>query len=329
MPRFDIRRLLESGAIVWSVVVVVVLFAVLKSGDFRSADNFTNLTRQFTVLGLVTLAQFVVVVSGGVDLSLAANVRLSAIVAALVMNGSNGRLLPGVLAAVGVGAAVGLVNAFVVTRLKVEPFITTLGTGALAGGLSLYIAATPKGRAAPALTDFYDAKMGPIYAVVIVTLVLWSVAAFLLTRTPWGRHLYGVGGDANVARLSGVNVDAVRSSAYLYAGIVAGIAGLLTLATAGVGDPAAATGLEFESLAAVVIGGASLAGGRGRLVGAAGGVVLFSILGNVFNLLKVDVWYQDLTRGLIILVAASLYVGRRNRPRARSAPTQPQPASTD
>lgn len=307
----DVRSLLESGAVIWSVVALVVVFALARSEDFRTADNLSNLSRQFAVLGLVCLAQFLVVLSAGVDLSLATNVRLAAIAAAIVMNGSDSRLVPGVAAALGVGLAVGMFNGLVVTRLRIEPFITTLGTSALLGGLALYIASTPQGRSAPTLDSFYGAKIGPVYAVVLVVAAVWVLVGLALTRSPWGRHVYAVGGDPAVARLSGVPVRWVQASVYVLSGLLGGVAGVITLGSTGVGDPASGTGLEFDSLAAVVIGGASLSGGRGRLVGALGGVVLFGILGNVFNLLQVDVWYQQLTRGLIILVAASLVVARR------------------
>lgn len=316
--RRDTTRLIESGTVVWAVVVAVILFALVQSDSFRTVANLQNLSRQVVVLSIVTLAQFLVVVAGGVDLSLATNARLSSIVAAVVMNGSDGSLLIGVLAGLVVGAAIGIVNALVVVRLRVEPFITTLGTGALAGGLALYVASSPTGRASPALTSFYGDKVGPLYQNVILAIVIWVVIAVLLSRSRWGRHLYAAGGDQTVATYSGLRVRTVTASAYVAGGTLGGLAGVLLLAGSGVGDPSAGTNLEFESLAAVVIGGASLAGGRGRAIGVVGGVVLFGILGNVFNLLSVDVWYQQLIRGIIILVAASLYIGNAADPGRRN-----------
>lgn len=307
--RRDTTRLLESGIVVWTVVIMVLAFAVMQSEQFRTITNLQNLSRQVVVLSIVALAQFVVVLAGGVDLSLATNARLSSIIAAIVMGGSDGRLMTGIIAALGVGLAIGAVNAVIVVRFKVEPFITTLGTGALVGGIALYIASSPTGRASPILTSFYGFKLGPVYYVVGLAVVVWAGAALMLGRSRWGRHLYAVGGDPTVAKFSGLRVSAVTSSAYLVGGALGGLAGVLLLAGSGVGDPSAGMNLEFESLAAVVIGGASLAGGRGRALGVLGGVVLFGILGNVFNLLSVDVWYQQLIRGIIILVAASLYVG--------------------
>ena len=321
--RFSRRSLLESGAIVWLIVLVLFVLAAFQSSDFRSIDNLSNLTRQFSVLGLAALAQFVVVVSGGVDLSIAANIRVSAIVAAMVMDGSNDRLVLGIAAGACVGLSVGVVNSLIVTRLGVEPFIATLGTGALLSGLALFLASTPKGRSSPLLDQFYGWQLGPVYATFFLVVVVWLCAAYAIERTPWGRHLYAVGGDSSIARISGIHVTRVTSSAYVIAGVLGGVAGIVTLASAGVGDSALATGLEFDSLAVVVIGGTSLAGGRGRLLGVLGGVVLFSLLGNVFNLLHVDIWYQQLVRGLIILIAAAALVDQQRHRFGKSKKTQP------
>jgi ribose/xylose/arabinose/galactoside ABC-type transport system permease subunit len=145
---------------------------------------------------------------------------------------------------------------------------------------------------------------------VVIAVVIGVVLSIMLTRTAWGRHVYAVGGDREVARVSGLHADRVAMSAYVVAGVLAGITGIVVIGSTGVGDSSAAASLEFETLAVVVIGGTSLAGGRGRIIGVLGGIVLFGMLGNVFNLLNVEVWYQQLVRGAVILVAAGLYVQR-------------------
>ncbi len=300
-----------NGGVVWVVVIALAGYAAATSGDFRSAANLTNLSRQMIVLGLASVAQFVVVLAAGVDLSIGANIRLAAIVAAIVMDGSDGRFALGVLAAIAVSLTIGGVNGLVSVVLRVEPFIATLGTGAIVSGFALYIASTPKGRSSPWWTDLYAKEVGPVPVLVIGAVVVVAVVWVMLARTAWGRHVYAVGGDREIARLSGLRAGRVAVSAYLVAGLLAGLTGLVVIASTGVGDPSAAAALEFESLAVVVIGGASLAGGKGRMSGVIGGVVLFGMLGNVFNLLDVEVWYQQLVRGVVILVAAGLYVQRR------------------
>ena len=274
--------------------------------------NLTNLSRQMVVLWLVSLAQFVVVLVRGVDLSLGASVRMAAIVAAIAMGGSDGRFVLGAIAAIAVSIGIGAVNGIITVWLRVEPFIATLGTGAVVSGLALYVASTPKGRASPWWTDFYTRKIGPVPLLVLIATVVGVVIWLALTRTAWGLHVYAVGGDPEVARVSGVHAERVALSAYVVAGLLAGITGIVVIGSTGVGDSSAAASLEFESLAVVVIGGTSLAGGRGRIIGVLGGVVLFGMLGNVLHLLNVEVWYQQLVRGAVILVAAGLYVQRRS-----------------
>jgi ribose transport system permease protein len=307
-----LARFAASGGAVWGVVAALALYAAIASDDFRSVANLTNLSRQMVVLWLASLAQFVVVLVRGVDLSLGASVRMAAIVAAIAMDGSGGRFVLGAIAALAVSISIGAVNGIITVWLRVEPFIATLGTGAVVSGLALYVASTPKGRASPWWTDFYTRKIGPVPLLVLIATVIGVVIWIMLTRTAWGRHVYAVGGDPEVARVSGLHADRVALSAYVVAGLLAGITGIVVIGSTGVGDSSAAASLEFDSLAVVVIGGTSLAGGRGRIIGVLGGVVLFGMLGNVFNLLNVEVWYQQLVRGAVILVAAGLYVQRRS-----------------
>jgi len=308
-----VERFLASGGVVWALVLALVLVSSLVSDDFRSVGNLSNVTRQAVVLSLVALGQFVVVLTGGVDLSLGMVVRLSAIATAITIGGIDARTPMAVGIGLGLGLLVGAANGAVVTLLRVPAFIATFGSLAVVQGITLLVAATPKGQTAETLSNLWAWQAGPVYGVVALTAAIWVVMFVALNRTAWGRHIYAVGGDDRIARLSGVRVRSVRFSAFVVAAVLASIAGILTAARAGIGDPNAGFGLEFESLAAVVIGGASLAGGRGRLIGVLGGVVLLTVIGNVFNLVGIDVWYQQLLKGALILVGAAAYVGGRDR----------------
>lgn len=313
-----------NGAVVWLVIGVMLLVAFTFASGFGSPENLNNVSRQGAALALVALAQFLVVLIGHVDLAIAANAKLASILAAIVMNGFDQNLLVGILVALLVGFAVGVINTIVVVYLDVESFIATLGTGTIIQGVALLIAPTPTGKSSPALSDFYGAQMfGGIYLIVVAVALVWVLAWFILKKTVWGAHIFAVGGDSAVAALSGVRVKRVQASAFLASGLLGGLAGVVFLAGSGVGDPNAANGLEFVALAVVVIGGASLEGGRGKLFGLLGGVVLFALLGNVFNLLRIEVWYQQLLRGLIILVAAALFVSRLSRPRRTKESSKP------
>ena len=304
------------------MVVAIGAYASITSDDFRTTANLTNLSRQMVVLGLASLAQFVVVLARGVDLSVGASVRLASIVAAIVMDGSDGRFVLGVLAAIGVSLVIGAVNGVTVATLNVAtvhrharhrcggersravhrphpdgPLVTMVGRP-----LRPHRRPDPRARAARRRH-----RRGAVGAA-------RPTPAGVGTSTPWAATLTSPGS-------AGCASTVITVSAYMLAGVLAGMAGVVLIGGTGVGDSSAAAALEFESLAVVVIGGASLAGGRGRLVGVLGGVVLFSMLGNVFNLLKVEVWYQQLVRGAVILVAAALYVQRQPKPDAAPQPT--------
>jgi len=310
------RRLeafLASGGAVWLLVLAIVVIAALVSEDFRTVRNLANVSRQGVVLGLVALGQLVVVLTGGVDLSVGMIVRLTAIGTAVGIAGFDERTLPAVLGALVLGILVGVVNGAVVTRLKVPPFIATFGMLAVLQGLLLVVASTPQGRTGSTMYEIWSLKVGEIHVVVIGTLLCFLLVHMALTWTVWGRHIYAVGGDERIAAHSGIRVRRVKVSAYVVAGLLAAAAGVITAARSGVGDPNAGFGLEFESLAAVVIGGASLAGGRGTVIGVLGGVLLLTIMGNVFNLVGIDVWYQQLIKGAVILIGAAVYVARDER----------------
>lgn len=307
----SIRRFFREGGIVWVLAATMFVAASIASDDFGTFRNLANLSRQITILALVALGQFLVVLTAGIDLSVGSIAKITSLLAAITMAGSNGRLIPGVVVALGVGAVAGALNGAAVVRLRVPAFVTTLGTLAALQGLALFIAPTPRGRTSPLLVKMFSWQVGPVYLVVVVVALVWLAVWWFLTRARWGRHLYAVGGQEEVARLTGVAVGRVRFSAYVLSGLLAGLAGLLIVAKSGVGDPNAGLGLEFESLAAVVIGGASLFGGRGRLSGVLGGVVLLGMIGNIFNLVGIEVWYQQLIKGLVILVAGALYVQKR------------------
>lgn len=306
-----LRGFVVSGGAVWLLVLGLVVVGSIVSDDFRTVRNLSNVSRQAVVLSLVSLGQFLVVLTGGVDLSLGMIVRLATLTTAITIGGLDERTALAVGLALGVGVLIGAANGLVVTALRVPAFIATLGTLAILQGLSLLVAATPKGQTAATLAGLWGSQFGPVHGVVILAGAVWLLVAVALYRTVWGRHIYAVGGDERVAALSGVRTRAIRLTAFVVAGLLAAIAGILTAARSGVGDPNAGFGLEFESLAAVVIGGASLAGGRGRLLGVLGGVVLLSLIGNVFNLVGIDVWYQQLLKGGLILVGAALYPGTR------------------
>jgi ribose/xylose/arabinose/galactoside ABC-type transport system permease subunit len=299
--------------IVYGLLLVMVIFATLASNRFLNDRNIFSVLRQAAFLGTLALGQMLVILTGGIDLSVGSLVKLSLLVSALVMNGKPENIALAVVATLGLGAFVGLCHAVVITRLNVAPFIVTLGTYSILRGVSLAIATKPVGRAAPEVLRLYDLKVGPVPVLVILFAILLAALIFVLRRTIFGRYIYAVGGSEQVARLSGIPVNRVKLGVYILCSLLASVTGLLYLSRMGVGDPVIGDGLELQSITAVILGGTSLFGGRGGVVGTLGGVLLLGLTNNLLVVLSVNQWIQELVAGLVIVIAVALYkqTGRR------------------
>jgi ribose transport system permease protein len=303
-------------AVVYVIIVGLTAYAAATEPVFRTSQNLTNVLQQSIVLGLVAIGMALVVLAGGIDFSVGAVVKVTMIVAAIVMDGRSSMIVPAIAAATGIGIAVGLINGIVVTQLNAAPFIVTFGTATILRGIALTISTAPIGLAAGSFLQAYDAgvdipRFGRLPFAVIVAAVLWAAAWLLVARTRFGRRLYAVGGDEEVARLAGIGVRGMRVATYVISATLASVAGLYALATSGIGDPTAGDGLEFDAIAAVALGGTSLYGGVGGIVGTLGGVLLLTLVNNVFNLLQISSWYQGMLKGAIILLAVAVYRQKR------------------
>lgn len=296
-----------SLIVVYGLVFALAALAAALSERFLTERNLYNLLRQAGFLGIVAIGQTMVILSGGIDLSVGSVVKLSVLVAAVTMNGQEGNTALGIAIVLVMGAAIGLLNATVITRLRVAPFIATLGTYGILRGIALAIATSPVGRASPGWLGFYDSRVGPLAGPAALFLLLLVVMIGVLRRTRFGRHVYAVGGSEQVARLSGIPVMRVKYAVYTLCSVLAALTGLLYLSRMGVGDPVVGDGLELQSITAVILGGTSLFGGRGGLIGTLGGVLLLALMGNLLVILNVNQWIQALVQGLIIIGAVALY----------------------
>lgn len=295
---------------IYAVLAVMVGGVAAHSEMFRGADNIFDVLRQAVVLGVVSSGQTLVILAGGIDLSVGSVVKLVVLLSAGQMNGDGSVALPWCLVLLGLGLAVGLVNGLLVTRLKVAPFIVTLGTFSVLRGVALGYSNTPVGSIPDSLTGFYNGGLGPVpYPVLLLATVVLLVAT-TLRWTPFGRHVYAVGGNREVARRMGLSVNRVTISVFSLCGLAAAAAGLLYASRVGLGDPVVGEGLELDSITAVVLGGTSLFGGRGGIWGTLAGVLVLSFIGNIMTLEQISNWYQQLIRGLIIVIAVAAYKQR-------------------
>ena len=303
--RWRVQRPMAVSAYI--IVLLLMLIGAIFSPTFRTSLNAQNLVRQVVGIGLVTIGQTFAVLAGGSDLSLDAIVILVAVFAASFMNGRTEMILPVVLFCLGLGAFIGWLNGLAIVKLRVPSFAATLGMAAIGGGVALVYTSVPIGRVAQPFRFLAGGQIGPIpFPLVFFALILGAVS-LLLRKTPFGRHIYAVGGDKEVARLSGINVQRVEILAYVLCGLATAVGGLYFASRMGVGDPNSTASLAFDSLIAVVIGGCRLGGGLGSVEGALGGVLVVSLLNNVLNMLNVNAWYQQILKGIIILAAVSLF----------------------
>jgi ribose transport system ATP-binding protein len=300
-------RWLRRGGAAAIVLFALWLVGASLSGDFRSIANQSNVLEQSAVLALLALGQAFVVLTGGIDLSVGATLTASSVVAAVVMNGQDGNILPAVLVAVGVGAVIGLTNGLLVQRVRLEPFIVTLGTAAAVQGLVLSWVNGPTGMAAPGFLRVASEDVWRLPVLGVAAIAVVVLAGIMLRFHIWGRRIYAVGGDVSGARLSGVRVGRVQVAAYVLAGTLAGVAGVFALARFGAADPNAGAGLEFVSITAVIAGGISFAGGRGTVFGALAGVGILALIANMLNQLQVQSYWQQVVTGLVILGAVAVY----------------------
>ena len=252
-------------------------------------------------------------------------VSLSSVVGAGIMAGDPGNIVPAVVVTLALAMAVGLVNGLIVTFLKVHGFIATLGTGLIISG---YLASNYKGSHGSAPLDFrlLDAtRIGPVPVSTLIMLGCAGLAILMLRRTRLGHHLYAVGGNAEVARLSGLRTSVPVIAAHVICSALSAVAGLLLLARLSVGNPTIGSqgGYDLMSIAAVVLGGTLLAGGKGNITGTLAGVAIFAVIDNVMGVMQVNPFLRDVVRGVVIVVAVAVYARREldTRPPRFERPT--------
>ncbi len=303
------------------LIALVVVFS-LASPNFLQTANILAILQATSVNGVLAIAATLVIITGGIDLSVGTLMTFCAVVAGVILTYWGLPLPFGILGAILAGAASGLVSGTVIAKLKVPPFITTLGMMLILKGLSLVISGT-KPIYFNSTPDFNQISLGSIVGSVIPVmpipngvLILFAVAviaSFVLTRTALGRYTFALGSNEEAVRLSGVNVDRWKIAVYASAGAVCGIAGLLIASRLNSAQPALGQGYELDAIAAVVIGGTSLSGGRGTVLGTLIGALIISVLANGLRILSVAQEWQTVVTGLIIIVAVYADILRRRK----------------
>ncbi|GAA1551895.1 substrate-binding domain-containing protein [Actinomadura kijaniata] len=304
------RRLLgDNGALVGLAVLVVAL-AVL-SGDFLTVTNLLNVGVQAAVTAILAFGVTFVIVTAGIDLSVGAVAALSAVVLAWTATDGGVPWPVALVLAVLVGVVAGLVNGALITFGKLPPFIATLAMLGVARGLALVISEGSPIALPKAVTRLGDTIGDYLPVPVLVMIVMGLLTALVLARTYSGRAMYAIGGNEEAARLSGIRVDRQKLVTYALSGAFAAVAGIVLASRLASAQPQAASGYELDAIAAVVIGGASLSGGKGRAFGTLVGALILAVLRNGLNLLSVSAFWQQVVIGVVIALAVLLDTVRR------------------
>ena len=299
-----LRRVARELRAAWMLLAVCVVLAVA-SPVFATSGNLLNVALATSVTALLAAGQTFVIILAEIDLSVGAVLGFSAAITALTLRHQS--TVTAIVVGLLVGAGAGLVNGLLVTKARMPSFIATLATMSVLGGLTLQLS-----QGNPIAVTDYDfqnigqARLAGIPAPVWIMVLVFIGFGVLLARTRFGRYVYATGDNAEAARLSGIAVDRVKILAFVISGLLAALAGFIVSARLSTAEPTAGTGLELEAIAAVIIGGTSLAGGRGDLVGTIVGALILGVIDNGMNLLGVSPFLQSVVKGLVILFAVLL-----------------------
>ena len=306
---------LPRGAGLAGALIVLIIAASFISPFFLKPANLLNVLRQVAMYGILGIGMTFVILTKGIDLSVGSTVALTGVLGAIMLE--RGVPIPLViLACLAIGIAVGAVNGFGVSYWRIPAFIMTLGTMVMVRGFALMFADGGTVNPGKLGENFFFLGGGyllgiptPIYIFALVCII----SAVVLGLTPFGRAIYAVGSNEEAARLSGINVPRVIFGVYAICGLLAALSGLIFLSRLSVGDPNSGLGLELEAITIAVIGGTSLFGGEGTVLGTIGGAMVLAIIANVLNLAGVSPFSQQVVKGAIIILAVLLEAGRKPR----------------
>jgi ribose/xylose/arabinose/galactoside ABC-type transport system permease subunit len=295
---------LLSERVVEGLFILVVLIGLIASPDFLTPFNIDSLLHQAAIVGILAVGQYLVIVSGGFDLSVGSVVALTSISVATMASEIGGLAIP---FAVLIGGSMGLLGGLAVTLGRIPPFVATLGVLGIARGLAFTVSTQGIVVTDPFLSSLNRASVLGLPVVAIIWLVVVALVYAFLHTTRIGTYIFAVGGNIDSARLAGVPVARVQLTTYILSGSLAGLAGVLFVARSSSGSPGVAGGWELDTIAAVVIGGVSLFGGAGNLLRAMLGVLIYLMLTNIMNLVNVDAYLQNVLKGVLIFMAVAAF----------------------
>lgn len=306
----------ENLGILIALLILCVFLAVFPktSASFVSQKNVFNVLRQISTNMLLACGMTMVIILGGIDLSVGSIIALSGVISAGCVVRYGLPIPIGFLVGILIGLVIGCFNGFVIAETTIPPFIVTLATMNIARGLAkVYTGGSPV-RVVTKEWQFLGAGyIGPVPVPVIIMIIVVLLSAFIMNKTKMGRHIYAVGGNPQAAVFSGIKVKKVKFFVHAFSGVMAGIAGIILASRMYSGQPTAGEGAEMDAIAAVVVGGTSMAGGSGKIGGTVIGALIIGILNNGLNLLNVNSFWQTVVKGVVILLAVCIDYVRTTR----------------
>ncbi|MGH4140009.1 ABC transporter permease [Clostridium sp.] len=273
---------------------------------FLSYGNIKNVLTQVSVNAVIAVGMSFVILTGGIDLSVGSILAVSAAAAASIMK-STGNIYLSIIVALAIGCAIGFINGFLVSKGKIQAFIVTLATMTIFRGITyVYTNGTPISGLGQNFSGIGNKMILGLPIPVVIMVIVLGIAYYVLSQTRYGRYLYALGGNEDSARLSGINTDKVKTLVYVICGATAALSGIIVTSRIGSASPNAGVGFELDAIAAVVVGGISLSGGEGSVVGTIIGALIIGVLSNGLNLVNVSPFYQAIVKGLVILLAVMI-----------------------
>ena len=305
-PRIELRDVFPV------VAFLALLFAAAIFADaFFTERNISNLLRQIVANGLISLGMLLVILTGGIDLSVGSVVALGGVLFAGLADRVG--IAPAILLATLGGVVAGLANGLIIARFRLQPFIVTLATMGIIRGVVFIYTETPISPAHPSFRELGSTLVGPLPLGVLLMLACYALMGFYLNRTAPGRATIAIGGNAEAVRLAGISVTGTITSAYALCGMLSALSGAILVSRLGIAQPSLGVAYELDAIAACVIGGAVLGGGGGSVQGTLFGVLTLGIINNLLNLLDVKSFYQEIVKGTVIVLAVLLVARRRSR----------------
>ena len=296
---------------IWAALGIAILTAASSAPSFLSAANVHDLMSAMAVLGIVSVGQTVVILSGGIDLSVGMLMGLVTVLTNGVMNGDPALAWPMAVLGVAIGLTVGLANGVLLVLTRIDPFILTFGMLSILGGAIFIYTDRTIGSAPDNFRQIAEGSIGPFPVLFLLMVSVALIAWVVLTRTRFGLYVYAIGGSEEHARRAGIAIGRMKVAIYAISGLYAGIAGVGLAARIGSGYTLAGQGFELDSIVAVVLGGTSLAGGGGGVPGTIGSVLFLTILSNALNLAGISPYTQQVVKGLVVVAAVVLYTRAR------------------